>query len=200
MRICQVENCNKKHYARGYCRNHHAIFLREGEIKRGNMFLTNEIINCGEYSEICLYGRKREEVARTKIDTEDVEKIKNYCWGARKPFMYVYTTGVGALSRPIMDTPKGLVVDHINHDTLDNRKSNLRNITCQHNLMNRSLNSNNKTGHAGVYWIKSKKHYDVGIKVNYKYIYLGTFDNIIDAISARKKAEKIYFGEFAYES
>ena len=41
------------------------------------------------------------------------------------------------MHRLIMDTPKGMVVDHIDHATLNNQESNLRNCTTSQNAMNR---------------------------------------------------------------
>jgi len=100
-----------------------------------------------------------------------------------------------ALHRLIMNPPKGLVVDHINRNPLDNRRSNLRIVTIQENLRNQ-IRPNNKTGKTGVsiikYW-KGKIGYEASIKINYKKIYLGFYKNLNDAIAAREKAEELYF-------
>jgi hypothetical protein len=78
--------------------------------------------------------------------------------------------------------------DHIHHNTLDNRKSELRNCTGSENQKNRkSATPKSKTGVLGVYYIKGR--YEAGMKINNKYHRIGRFDNIKDAISARKQAE-----------
>jgi len=65
------------------------------------------------------------------------------------------------------------VVDHINGDTLDNRKSNLRIVSVQGNSLNRKLNQNNSFGWLGV--SKTDFGYVAQIKIDGKMIGLGTF-------------------------
>ena len=89
-----------------------------------------------------------------------------------------------------------MVVDHINHNTLDNRKENLRICTQHQNTMNCSLSINNKSGCAGVSFSSKLNKWRSYIMVNRKQIHLGCFENIEDAISIRKEAEERYFGEY----
>lgn len=91
-----------------------------------------------------------------------------------------------------------LVVDHINHDTLDNRASNLRSCTVRENNQNRKPRSNSKTGYTGVNQTRSGK-YEATITNNGKTIRLGRYELIEDAVEARRNAENKYFGEFAYQ-
>jgi hypothetical protein len=86
-------------------------------------------------------------------------------------------------------------IDHINGNKLDNRKSNLRPATPSQNAMNR--HNIPKSGYIGVYKRKDNDKWSAKICINYKTIYLGSFNNLEDAIKARLKAEKEYFGEFA---
>ncbi len=95
------------------------------------------------------------------------------------------------LHRFITHAPKGKVVDHINRNTLDNRRENLRVVTIQENLWNQRRGSN-KTGHTGVS-IAYKGKYSAQIKVNYKKIHLGIFNTIAEALRARRKAEREYY-------
>lgn len=100
---------------------------------------------------------------------------------------------------------KGYYVDHINHQPryehkIDNRKQNLRIVTPSQNTMNSNIRSNNKTKVTGVYYDKSRKKWKANIKINYKTISLGRFDNFENAVIARKKAEKEYFGEYAFKT
>ena len=92
--------------------------------------------------------------------------------------------------RLITSAPNGKVVDHINRNTLDNRRENLRLVTIQENLWNQKR-PNNKTGYTGVA-ITYNGNYSAQIKVNYKKIHLGIFKTVEKALEARKKAEKKY--------
>lgn len=58
------------------------------------------------------------------------------------------------LSRLLMDAPEDKLVDHVNGDPLDNRKSNLRLVTHQQNMCNRKRQKNNASGLTGVYFDK----------------------------------------------
>lgn len=91
-------------------------------------------------------------------------------------------------------------VDHINGVRYDNRRSNLRACTASQNAMNKGMLSNNTSGVTGVYWHKRAGKWCAHIKVDYKKIYLGLFDDLSAAAAARKAAEVQYFGEFRRKS
>lgn len=99
-----------------------------------------------------------------------------------------------SLHRLIMKPPKGLVVDHVNRNGLDNRRENLRVVTIQENLRNQKR-PNNKTGTTGVSLQRSGKNmgYTAQIKINYQKIHLGFFNNLEDAVKARRDAEIKYY-------
>jgi hypothetical protein len=93
------------------------------------------------------------------VDRDDALKVMQYRWYANPNPMggyYAMASVAGRtvyMHRLIMDAPKGRVVDHRNHDTLDNRRENLRLCGQDGNCANRSgANSNNRsTGIRGVY-------------------------------------------------
>ncbi len=88
--------------------------------------------------------------------------------------------------------------DHINRNELDNRSCNLRPCTQQENVRNKSIRSDNTSGITGVDWSKRYKKWRARIFNNKKKeILIGLFNNLNDAIIARLKAEKEYYGEFA---
>jgi hypothetical protein len=101
------------------------------------------------------------------------------------------------MHRFIMSTNNGLVVDHLNGITLDNRKCNLRNCTHSENLKNQKISIKNTSGYKGVSWNKNHKSYEVRIKNNNITIQIGNFKNIIDAARAYNAAAIKYHGEFA---
>ncbi len=95
--------------------------------------------------------------------------------------------------RVVMNCPRGLIVDHINGNRLDNRKCNLRIVTITENNHNKATNSNNTSGTPGVYAKRGK--WISGIGVNGKYIRLGCHDCYEGAVQARKEAEKKYWSK-----
>lgn len=102
------------------------------------------------------------------------------------------------MARVIANTPDGMLCDHINHNTLDNTDSNLRNVTKLQNNINRGAQRNNKTGVAGVFVRGDSGKYRARLKFGGKCVLDKTFPILEQAIQARKEAEEKYFEEFAY--
>ncbi len=97
-------------------------------------------------------------------------------------------------------TASGLVVDHINHNGLDNRKENLRICTVAENCRNSrpSKRKNKLSKYKGVSFDKKRKVYRVLIWHNKKQYFLGTFKNETEAAKAYDRKARELFGEFAY--
>lgn len=83
-------------------------------------------------------------------------------------------------------------IDHENHNRLDNRLKNLRNVDDTGNLRNRSKLKNNTSGVMGISFITSRQKWQVSICHNGVNINLGQFKTKEEAISVRKKAELDY--------
>lgn len=79
-------------------------------------------------------------------------------------------------------------IDHINRDKSDNRIENLREVSRQCNMRNAAPKKNNTSGVQGVY--RSGKRWRVVIKINYKFIQIGVFDNFDEAVCHRLAAEQ----------
>lgn len=150
----------------------------------------------------------------TKVDNDDYEKFAIYRWyaaldsrskthrAARRMKIEGYKRGkIVFLSRLIVNAPDGICVDHINHDTLDNRKINLRFCDKSTNGMNRGANKNNKSGYKGVSWSKEDNrwtaHINKTIDGKYKQFFIGNFQTKELAAEAYNKKAKELFGEFA---
>ena len=85
-----------------------------------------------------------------------------------------------------------VAIDHIKHFRADNRFKSLRSVSNSENGKNKSKHKNNKSGFTGVYWSKQKQKWFSSIRVEYKQIHLGFFDDKQEAISARKAANIKY--------
>lgn len=151
------------------------------------------------------------------LDEEDVHYISDYNWGLaihkRKAGDLVYLVHKThknnqykylRLHRLIMGLPPSnesdLYVDHINHNTLDNRKENLRVTTKKENSRNGTLRPNNVSGYTGVTYnanSRRNKKYVAWICVDYKNIYLGTHTTAERAAHAYDWNAIKYFGKYA---
>ena len=140
------------------------------------------------------------------VDDEDYESLSKFQW-------HISGTGYAArqlsvqlgrnkemMHRVVNGTPEGLSTDHINHDKLDNRKSNLRSCTSSQNQRNRGNPVNNTSGRKGVVWHGLRNKWTARIQHNKQMIYLGLFESKADAIKAREEAENKYHKEFSYSN
>lgn len=82
------------------------------------------------------------------------------------------------------------MIDHINGDPQDNRIVNLRPVTNKLNCRNQKLRKNNKSGTMGVQWRKDRQQWIAVIASNGKRRSLGFFDELDDAVQARRTAER----------
>lgn len=118
------------------------------------------------------------------LKNESIPRPTAYARGKERPkVVYLY--------RLILGAGKGQEVDHINHDPLDNRRSNLRLTTHAENLQNRAgAQRNSTTGVRGVVYLPKLGVYRAGLKLNGKFRHLGHFKTIeaaeMAAITGRK--------------
>jgi hypothetical protein len=89
-------------------------------------------------------------------------------------------------------------VDHVHHNTLDNRRKELRLASPTENARNRRLSSNNSSGYKGVVWREANQNWESQIKVNGVLVHLGNFSNPIEAALVYDTAAKEHFKEFAF--
>ncbi len=103
------------------------------------------------------------------------------------------------MHRVIMNAPKGVIVDHKNRQTLDNRRESLRFATKGQNNRNRPKCAKGASSkYKGVSRRKDEKKWRAVITHEGKHIHLGNFEKEEDAAKAYDEAAKIYFGEFAF--
>lgn len=139
------------------------------------------------------------------VDGKDYDWLMQRKWWAVKGGRSYYAVRqVGEkrktiwMHREILNTPQGSFTDHINHNGLDNRKQNLRICTHSQNLRNQKLQQERTSKYKGVSWQKNCTMWVAFIGYKGKKIYLGAFDNEIEAAKKYDQKAKELFGEFAY--
>lgn len=201
MKKCVICGRECKQLAKGMCTKHYNQSRKYGHCIDSNPRTIkdpNEVIEYEDHAEIILYNKKCEEIARALIDLEDVDKVKEYKWSLNDKGYVRSDNKIERiyLHRFVMNCPDDMVVDHINHNPIDNRKENLRTCTHQQNMINRQKQHNNTSGTTGVWWHKKNNKWITQITVNSVTIHLGYFDTKEEAIEARKQAEIDLFGEY----
>ena len=102
------------------------------------------------------------------------------------------------LHRVIMNAPKNKLVDHINGNPLDNRRSNLRLASKAQNAMNSDIRVQlGRSGYRGISWSNQAQRWLVRFWANGKQIYGGSFMTVEEALPKRNELYKRYHGEFA---
>jgi len=145
------------------------------------------------------------------IDAEDFDKVMAVAkrWHASTQGSGIYATTkirIGgkqrhqSIHRVVMDAPSEMLVDHINHDTLDNRKANLRIVTKQQNQCNVLPRKGNWSKYKGVCYNTRVNRWVAYINHLGKREYLGYFNNEMDAAMAYDKASIRLHGEFGYRN
>ena len=209
----------EKHQAQWLCKcsceEHKQIVVRQSNLKNGNTtscgclarertvesnnnkHKINKYDLSGEYG----IGWTSNTNVEFYFDLEDYDKIKDYCWHEQ-----ISSSGYHMLTAAEPNTNKTILMahilgykwyDHIDRNTLNNRKVNLRPCTASQNNMNQSKQSNNTSGFIGVSWSKKEQKWIAYININKKLMRLGAFVNKDDAIKIRLQAEAKYYGEFA---
>jgi hypothetical protein len=156
-------------------------------------------------SGVVLFGGDMKEIAVSQgklvqVSDEDYEELSKYRWcltggkyvNRRKDGKVVY------MHREILHPPDNMKIDHLDHNPLNNQRSNLRICTQLENTQNCRIHRNNSTGYKGVRFNKRNKNYTAQITVNHKLMWLGAFDTAEQAHQAYVTASEAYFGIFSY--
>lgn len=140
------------------------------------------------------------------VDDEDYLRVSEYNWYARYskksktyyalrgkneilPFIYMHRFIMNVIDRKI-------IIDHKNHNGLDNRKENLRICTYSQNSANSCGNRNASSIYKGV--TKCKRRWRAQIIYEHKYYHLGLYLSEIEAAKAYNEKAKELHGEFAF--
>lgn len=198
-RTCDV--CGSKHhviYHNGsyYCLRHYSQIKKLGGLKEKTIFDRNDYVVDGNIAYIVLRNSKQEETGRAIIDIDDLERLIQYKW----------TLGTWGYAESSINNKNVLmqrlvlnefdvvnIVDHINRNTLDNRKSNLRIVDKSLNAVNAGIRSNNTSSVTGVSWNKNTNSWRAYINYKGKRIELGHRKEFDNAVVLRLNAENKYY-------
>jgi len=197
--LCSVEGCERKREGK-YCSGHRRRLAKDGELGPARMNTDpNEIRVKGVVAEMDLY-RRNLPVHTTIFDAEDIPKVEGRKWGFvtrsdRRfwgPYVHCQPGPQESrqslyLHRLLTNCPKGMWVDHINGDTLDNRKANLRVCTPAQNVWNNRTRRDRQR--KGVVVEPRTGRWVAQITRQFN-----TFE---EAVAQREEWEKITYGEFA---
>ena len=133
------------------------------------------------------------------VDIEDREKVLAHKWNydkTKKDFAFV-ELGKKTYLHELLSGEK--FIDHINRVRFDNRKRNFRKTNGNATIMgaNSDKRKSNKTGYKGVCWDKLRQKFKAQLMLHRTQLFLGRFDDPIDAAKAYDAAAKKYFGEYA---
>lgn len=208
MRICSVDNCNKKYYAKDLCEKHWRQLYIFGKIKNRTIKDPNEIIVDGNICRMKLYNIDCEEIAETLFDLKYKEEIEKYKWHL-SDWGYVvsnwYENGKqfhmklhGAiLYLSGQEIKNDQEIDHKDTNKLNNLETNLRMCDGLQNHHNVKIRKDNTSGQKGVSWSKVVGKWASYISNNYKRTHLGYFNTIEEAAKAYNEAAILLHGEFA---
>lgn len=197
--------CGGKYHAKGYCEKHYLQMKRHGKILDRTIYDKNEWKMYDDYAECVTYDKYGNNNGLVKVDLEDFEKLRDYkvylresingkkyamlSCKSHKYFVHRFVLGI---SKEKYDSSCNSV-DHLNGDSLDNRKCNLR--ICSQNENMKNIKKKNKI--IGVTYLTNGaygKNYVSNICFDYKNKYLGRYYTFEEAVYARLKSEFDIFG------
>lgn len=138
------------------------------------------------------------------MDIEDFERAAQFTWlliylgDYREP--RVVSNAKCYLHRFVTDSPKGMVVDHQFHNTLDCRKGRLRVCTVRENNLNRRPRRQATSRYKGVQLCKKSGRWKVICGARGSAVYLGTFDTEVAAAIVYNQYAAETYGSMAYQN
>lgn len=175
------------------CSRHYCQMQKRGKILEKTRQDRNDFIMYSDYIELILMDNLRErETGRAKIDKEKLEDVLVHKWHlSSNGYANTRIKGrVVGLHRLVKGNSGKLWIDHKNGDKLDNRMENLRFATPSENAANKKATR--------VYFYKPTKSWNARVYKDGKQVYSRYFKEREVALTAQRKAHKIFYGEYAF--
>ncbi len=136
------------------------------------------------------------------VDAVDYPELSKYKWMALSIGNNIYAVRnkkgkTAYMHREIMQPPPGMVTDHIDRNGRNNCRSNLRNCTRKENLWN-SRSPGNASGFKGVWYNRKRRLYEAGLYRDGKKVYLGSFNDPVEAARVRDEKAADVHGRYAF--
>lgn len=199
---CKIDGCEKlgkltkgkRYFERGYCGMHYQRLMKGKPLDGAGIRDRRSAIIEGDVAKIPLGVEARDGYAQVDREYAWLDK---YSWSlgtAAGGYAVGWVDGKNIrMQHLILGQQPPLVTDHINHDKLDNRKSNLRLVSIQQNAMNSKARS--LSGYKGV--SRNRNRWNAKLTLNGRSINGGTYDTVEEAAEAYNKLAIKHFGQYA---
>lgn len=204
MRTCNIDGCEREHYAKGLCERHYKQMKTHGQIKGNpamsrrdpNEFIFDATHDCWQIHILDIWGNPK---GIALIDDQDLARVKEHKWKIGTNGYVGSMTAKCLLHHFVLDVKpnRQRQIDHANGDKLDCRRENLRFATNGENQMNRRKSLGFTSKYKGVFWHSKAGKWAARIIFEGKSIHLGFHTEEMDAAKAYDKAARKYFKAFA---
>lgn len=176
----------------------HLIYNIIEKCRRDNKRYRNDFNDCGDYVEVYYFENKTSQVKAILLDKDFWEEYNEHFFylSGDPPYAHLFIDGESIrIHRRVVGLPtkycniKKEVVDHLNGNTFDNRRENLRIVDHTTNNRSRSFFSENDSGVSGVTLTSDKRKWRVRF-ARENNIKATVFDSLSDAVEYRYKRGK----------
>lgn len=189
------------------CEKHKLQYKKYGEFKDSNprgIFDPNEIRILEDHAEIDTYDSYGNVVETYIIDLDNVKDLGDKKWRTvyknSKPYMFSGNQHSEKIYFHRLVLPTSKQVDHISGDTRDNRKSNLREVDIQENMLNLQKKCTNTSGIRGVSYDSKRNKWKTDFTFKKQRYYLKSWPTIEQAVLQRYICEKYFLESFRNEA
>lgn len=173
-RICSLNTCDRRHFARGYCKRHYNAAMRRGEIEPTRQTIQGTLSKRLEFYSRPL-GECRIWTGGTTPDGYGKIRHGGSTIGAHRA-AYLAARG---------NIPVGMVVDHVCRNRLCINVDHMRLATTKQNAENLAFTSGrSSSGYRGVSWSSSRRKWHAAVKHNGRTYFAGDHQCKEDAIAA----------------